>query len=212
MNLNRVNQGLFGVILGVLLSTSFQYVVAWTPAPAVPPGGTISAPLTTGNGTQQKAGGDLMLNGGGSLWAGGRVYTPMLCLGADCRSVWPTGGVADNLGDHSATMPLNMNNQKVANVANPTAAQDVATKSYVDSQVGGAVSHYSNLPSGSLAGYCFGGGPISGVSSVAAVLPGKRVGSVLSPSCSCETGWSVFRLSGSDPDYPSQGTFTCIKN
>lgn len=37
-----------------------------------------------------------------------------LCIGSDCRSSWPSGG--DNLGNHTATTTLNMNNKDISNI------------------------------------------------------------------------------------------------
>jgi hypothetical protein len=42
-------------------------------------------------------------------------------------------GVADNLGNHTATSSLNMANHKIINLTNPTSSFDAATKDYVDS-------------------------------------------------------------------------------
>lgn len=39
-------------------------------------------------------------------------------------------------GEVSTNMPINMNSQKITSLANPTSAQDAATKSYVDSSAG----------------------------------------------------------------------------
>lgn len=47
------------------------------------------------------------------------------------------GGGADNMGNHTAAQALDMATFKITNMADPTAAQDAATKAYVDSLVGG---------------------------------------------------------------------------
>jgi len=46
-------------------------------------------------------------------------------------------GGGDNLGNHTATQNLNMNNRKVTRVATPTSGTDAANKAYVDARVGG---------------------------------------------------------------------------
>lgn len=69
-----------------------QFARAWTAPGGSPPAGNVSGPLTVGAGSQTKASGDINLSGGGSLYAGGVVAAPSLCIGADCRAVWPTGG------------------------------------------------------------------------------------------------------------------------
>jgi len=47
-----------------------------------------------------------------------------------------TGITGDNLGNHTATTILNMNNNKITNLTIPTANNDAATKQYVDNNSG----------------------------------------------------------------------------
>ncbi len=77
-----------GIILGAVAVSTMQYVAAWTPPPAVPPGGNVAAPLTTGN-VPQTRNANLSLGSGASLLAGGSVAAPQLCIGGDCRTAWP---------------------------------------------------------------------------------------------------------------------------
>lgn len=66
----------------------------WNAAPSNPPSGNVAGPLSTGNGSQTKAGGDISLGGGGSLYAGGLVATNKICLGSSCITSWPSGASA----------------------------------------------------------------------------------------------------------------------
>ena len=132
--------GISVITLGIILGLGIQFVSAWTNAPTTPPNGNVAGPLTTGNGTQTKSGGDLQLGGGGSLYAGGLVAAPTLCIGADCKTTWPSGsGTGDNLGNHIATQNLDMNNKSIKNVpTTPLAGTDAVNKDYVDAAVSGA--------------------------------------------------------------------------
>lgn len=121
------------ISLGLLLGLGIQFTQAWTNPAAAPPGGSVSGPLTTGNGDQTKSGGDIYLSGAGSLYAGFKVAAPWICVGSDCRSAWPSQG-GDNLGNHTATADLNMNSKKITNVATPTVGTDGANKNYVDAR------------------------------------------------------------------------------
>jgi len=75
------------LVVGIAFSAIQAEAQSWTP-----PGGNVPGPLTTGTGSQTKSGGDISLSGGGSLYAGGLVAAPKLCIGADCRTAWPTAG------------------------------------------------------------------------------------------------------------------------
>jgi hypothetical protein len=45
------------------------------------------------------------------------------------------GDFADNLGNHLATQNLNLNNNRITNVANPSGNSDAASKQYVDNSI-----------------------------------------------------------------------------
>jgi len=47
-----------------------------------------------------------------------------------------SGISGDNLGDHTASQTLNLNNNKIINLTEPTAGSDAATKQYVDNSSG----------------------------------------------------------------------------
>ena len=79
------------VALSLVIGFS-QFAYAWTTAPASPPGGNVAGPLTVGSASQTKAGGNITLGGGGSLFAGGLVSAPQYCIGASCITAWPSGG------------------------------------------------------------------------------------------------------------------------
>lgn len=96
------------ISLGLILGLGIQFAQAWTNPTTTAPGSNVSGPITTGSGSQTKASGDVSLSGGGSLYSGGVVAAPWLCIGGDCRSAWPVSGGSDNLGNHIATQALNM--------------------------------------------------------------------------------------------------------
>jgi len=86
----------------MILGLGIQFAEAWTNPGATPPGGNISGPITTGIGSQTKAGGDISLGGAGSLYAGNLIAAPQLCIGSDCRSAWPAGGISSISGGSCA--------------------------------------------------------------------------------------------------------------
>ncbi|MBY0315479.1 MAG: hypothetical protein K2Q26_08165 [Bdellovibrionales bacterium] len=53
-----------------------------------------------------------------------------------------------NLASGTAVTPLNMNNQQIKNIANPTLPQDAATKNYADTKVAGSNIDVSGIGSG----------------------------------------------------------------
>lgn len=183
------------ISLGLILGVGIQFTQAWTNPISTPPGGNVSGPITTGVGSQTKAGGDISLGEGGNLYAGGVVAAPQLCIGGACRNTWPT---SDNLGNHTATLDLNMNNHKITNVASPIGAADVATKGYVD----GKLANYDNLPRGTVAGLCL---TDSEGTFQSAIEPGQYIGyNGYGNQCVCRGGFSLITL--------SHARYSCIKN
>ena len=74
---------------------------------------------------------------------GDQVYnsthkTMQFCDGTNWYSMKGGNISGDNLGNHTATTDLNMDSNKITNITDPTAAQDAATKAYVDASGGGA--------------------------------------------------------------------------
>ncbi|MBY0315286.1 MAG: hypothetical protein K2Q26_07190 [Bdellovibrionales bacterium] len=53
-----------------------------------------------------------------------------------------------NLASGTSTAPLSMNNQQIKNLANPTLAQDAATKNYADTKIAGANIDVSGVGAG----------------------------------------------------------------
>lgn len=83
-------------ILGILLCVGIQIASAWKSPTSSPPDGNVAGPLTTGVGDQVKAGGNIELANCGSLYAGGKVVAPEICIGADCRFSWPEASILNN--------------------------------------------------------------------------------------------------------------------
>jgi hypothetical protein len=183
-----------GVVLGVTLSVA----QAWTNPTAVPPGGNVSGPITTGALGQTKAG-NLALNTGG-------VYQNAL--------VAPTG----NIG--VGTLAPNTAKGFGGNID----ANDMYVRSIGKwvSELGGGVTHYSQLPSGASAGYCGTQcGVVTDLVPPAALPTGPttRFGSV--NPCSCLPGWKSvlygMEVNGNNCGPTTEGMlwyhpiYTCIK-
>ncbi len=83
----------FGVLV-ICFAIAF-YVVAWQEPSQVPPGGNVPTPLNVGPTGQSKSGG-LILNTGGAV-NGLIIDKGNLCLGSDCRSSWPGGGIPSGM-------------------------------------------------------------------------------------------------------------------
>lgn len=100
--------------LALALSFGLSYVYAWTAPVSQPPTGNVSAPLNT-SGTAQTKSGNLTV---GALSAS-TLSAPTHCIGADCRTTWPTTAAAagDNLGNHIATEGIAMNNNLISNAS-----------------------------------------------------------------------------------------------
>ena len=109
---------------------------------------------TTGNKPASLASGELAINvSDGNLFFGdGSNVQNYLHLGtttASTASITKTLVVTGQTDLHSN---LVMNSNKITSLLDPTAAQDAATKAYVDSQTGGAISNYLPLSGGTMSG------------------------------------------------------------
>ena len=164
----KVTYWLKVVSLGMVLGLGLQFAQAWVAPAGAPPAGNVAGPLTTGS-SQTKVGalttGGLAApsfvdtdnaaryvnpSGTSVLWGLSIASLPNCDLktnasGAVTCGVDATGGGSgDNLGNHTATQNLVMSSFKITNVANPTSAQDAATKAYVDG-VAGLLSGFSSI-------------------------------------------------------------------
>ena len=70
------------VFAAIILVAGIAYSV-WTEPTAAPPGNNVEAPINTGATAQTKA---------GAMYSNDRVGAPNLCIGTDCRNIWPSGG------------------------------------------------------------------------------------------------------------------------
>lgn len=102
---------------------------------------TPPAPVTAGAGF---GGADMVLSAAGNLGIGTTNPTAKLHVGGTAgvdgvrfpdgtlQTTAATSGPADNLGNHSATISLDMNSNRILEVATPLVATDAANKAYVD--------------------------------------------------------------------------------
>jgi hypothetical protein len=81
MNLRKPFLITFAVTLGLLAATG---VLAWTGPSASPPSGNASAPVNISATAQIKNG----------AFTATSLGAPTICIGADCRGVWPSGGTS----------------------------------------------------------------------------------------------------------------------
>lgn len=110
--MSSIFQSLKTLALAIILSIGVTYVYAWTGPTATPPNGNVSAPINVSNTSQVKSGGlwvgSLGVDGGATFGRNvgigtaspgqkldvvGNVKGTGLCIGADCRTTWPGGGI-----------------------------------------------------------------------------------------------------------------------
>jgi hypothetical protein len=111
--MDNITQSFKVIAIALVLSVGISYVSAWTAPTATPPNSNVSAPINVGSTAQTKTG-DLTVN---------KITAPTSCIGADCRTAWPTGG--DNLGNHTATQALTMGGNNINNAGTVTATGGV---------------------------------------------------------------------------------------
>lgn len=172
------------LIIGILLLSSFQVVLAWNEPTEAPPGGNVAGPLSTGNGNQTKIGGDISLSGGGNLWVGGQVVAPQFCIGVDCRNSWPITSITNNSisSNHIVDKTVNSNDidtnsvqKRVSGTCNPgysiraISADGSVTCEFDDVGSGGGVGGE---------GVSGGGGDVTGVNSGSGLSGGGSSGDV----------------------------------
>ncbi|NTW26825.1 MAG: hypothetical protein HGA36_00655 [Candidatus Moranbacteria bacterium] len=109
--------------IGIVVGFSLQFTKAWTEPTAPAPGGNVGAPITTGLLDQVKNGGLAVSNGIVTSFLG--VNGNVTFSGVGNGMVFPDGTkqttaaaaqAGDNLGNHTATAPLNMNGKSINGV------------------------------------------------------------------------------------------------
>jgi len=152
----QLNYWLGVVAIGIVLGISIQFVQAWVNPSEEPPNGNIKAPINTSSLGQIKegalglggiSGGVFRLYNGSDGEESLAIFDGMVGIGTANPSV--KLDVNGNVKIHST---LDMSEQKINNLADPTSDQDAATKKYVDSKIGGGVSLDCMVKSASVVG------------------------------------------------------------
>lgn len=104
MNYKYISYTFFGIIIGLLLNTSVQFILAWSPPSASAPANNTLPPLTAGIGTSfQSRDTGLGLTGSVNVANAGaqdnKITAPKYCLNNDgsnsnCITSWPGGSLS----------------------------------------------------------------------------------------------------------------------
>ncbi|MCF7815521.1 MAG: hypothetical protein K9M10_02030 [Candidatus Pacebacteria bacterium] len=107
------------IVLIFAFSISYVFATTWTPPNLPPPSGNVSAPINTSATAQTKTG-DFTA---GSLTTAGNVTANDIYSTVAGKWMSELGGGTDNLGNHTATMNLNMNGNSISGVNSVTASR-----------------------------------------------------------------------------------------
>ena len=180
MNTSRIFSST-GLILGTLaFSLGLQAVAAFEQPASAPPGGDAAAPLNTSIDGQTKQGGLVLGTGAGVTTAlraytgniyldsgsitvkggplgtnGAKITTPSLCLGTDCRSVWPAGSGGG--------------------ITSLTAGSGITFSTGATITTTGTVSADLNVVQKKLSGTCLSGAPVIAISPTTGIISCGKV-------------------------------------
>jgi hypothetical protein len=230
-----VRQIIIGVVLSFVLVAGVSYVYAWTGPTAQPPNNNTPTPINVSATNQIKTGGlwvgSLGVDGG--VTVGTVVTSPRYCIGTSCITSWPidTTGGGGGITSLSAGTGIVLSPNPITTTGSVAADMNVLQRRVTGTCAVGSsissiradgtvtcetddtgstsISSYTQLPSGSWAGFC-----ISHDSVAASNVLSPAVGGV--STCGCQSGWTSYAVvkPRQEPDGGgfSDGVYTCIKN
>ncbi|HBP01318.1 MAG: hypothetical protein UY41_C0008G0005 [Candidatus Moranbacteria bacterium GW2011_GWE1_49_15] len=219
--------------VGIVLGISLQFTRAWVEPTVAPPGGSIGAPINTGDVTQKKTGNigfgidvpvpGIAVMGQGSLSGGWFVGDPAGSGNALTLGTYGTGKAlsayegtsffedAVGIGEGTTTISAGL----LLDVHGKVGASEYCDQNGANcktiTMMGGGIADFNSLPRGDMAGYCWESGTSIAVT-YASITNSVGPNFVLSSKCSCANGWSLREIGSKVSGTTYYRYFSCTKN
>lgn len=228
-----IRQIIIAVILTFVLVAGVSFVFAWTGPTAQPPNNNTPTPINVSATNQIKTGGlwvgSLGVDGGATI--GTQITSPKYCIGTSCITSWPidTTGGGGGITSLSAGTGITLSPNPITTTGSIAADTNVLQRRITgtcgagssirtvnadgsvvcetDDTGSASLTSYSQLPSGSIAGYC-----VLGDGGSTPRIPPMVFGG----GCPCASGWTSFQFGimagDSDAGAGTYRIYSCIKN